>query len=107
MPWRTRPASTISFWAGYSGTAAQASFLAVPSHRAVGLMIGGFPLLAGYDYFRGFVEGTRAALQQAGLQAKADEQSASCCTGNGPGVTTPRRCRPARPEDPLVRQPRR
>ncbi len=60
--------------AGYSGMAALASFHAAASERAVGLMIGGFPLLAGYDYWLGYTEGARAALAQAGLQAKADEQ---------------------------------
>jgi hypothetical protein len=53
---------------------ALASFHAAASDRAAGLMIGGFPLLAGYDYWLGYVEGARAALVQAGLQAKADEQ---------------------------------
>jgi hypothetical protein len=60
--------------AGYSGMAALAGFLVAASGRAAGLMIGGFPLLAGYDYWLGYVEGARAALAQAGLQAKADEQ---------------------------------
>ncbi|HEY7430998.1 MAG TPA: hypothetical protein VH641_09720 [Streptosporangiaceae bacterium] len=60
--------------AGYSGMAALAGFHAAASDRAAGLMIGGFPLLAGYDYWLGYVEGARAALAQAGLQAKADEQ---------------------------------
>lgn len=60
--------------AGYSGMAALASFLVVATSRAAGLVIGGFPLLAGCDYWLGFVEGAHAALLQAGLQAKAAEQ---------------------------------
>jgi hypothetical protein len=59
--------------AGYSGMAALAGFLVVASDRAIGLMIGGFPLLAGYDYWLGYVEGARTAFLQAGLQDKADE----------------------------------
>lgn len=57
--------------AGYSGMAALAGFLAPVSERAVGLMVGGFPLLASCDYWLGFEEGARAALVQAGLQDKA------------------------------------
>jgi hypothetical protein len=57
--------------AGYSGMAALAAFLAPLSHRAVGLMVGGFPLLASRDYWLGFEEGARAALIQAGLPDKA------------------------------------
>ncbi|HEY1915059.1 MAG TPA: hypothetical protein VGH27_05715 [Streptosporangiaceae bacterium] len=60
--------------AGYSGMAALASFLAPLTHRAAGLMVGGFPLLSDRDYWRGFVEGARAALQQAGLLDKAAGQ---------------------------------
>ncbi|WP_396447457.1 alpha/beta fold hydrolase, partial [Actinomadura sp.] len=60
--------------AGYSGMAALAGFLAGAAERAVGLMVGGFPLLSGADYWLGYVEGARAALLQAGLQEKADEQ---------------------------------
>lgn len=59
--------------AGYSGMAALAAFLVGASDRAAGLMVGGFPLLAGTDYWLGYVEGARAALLQAGLQDKADE----------------------------------
>lgn len=59
--------------AGYSGMAALAGFVVVASDRAIGLLIGGFPLLAGYDYWLGYVEGARTALLQAGLQDKADE----------------------------------
>jgi pimeloyl-ACP methyl ester carboxylesterase len=59
--------------AGYSGMAALASFLVVNTDRAVGLMIGGFPLLTSNDYWLGYVEGARTALLQAGLQDKADE----------------------------------
>lgn len=59
--------------AGYSGMAAQAAFLAPVSDRATGLMIGGFPLLGGCDYWLGYVEGARAAMVQAGLTGKADE----------------------------------
>ncbi|HWO63118.1 MAG TPA: hypothetical protein VNO31_24105 [Umezawaea sp.] len=62
--------------AGYSGMAALAGFLVAASDRATGLLIGGFPLLAGYDYWLGYVEGARAALQQAGLPDKADEHHA-------------------------------
>lgn len=60
--------------AGYSGMAAQAAFLVVTSQRAAGLMIGGFPLLGGYDYWLGYVEAARAMLRQAGLPARADQQ---------------------------------
>ncbi|HLI35936.1 MAG TPA: hypothetical protein VKV80_01155 [Streptosporangiaceae bacterium] len=59
--------------AGYSGMAALAAFLAPACDRAVGLMIGGFPLLAGCDYWLGYVQGARAALLQAGLHDKAAE----------------------------------
>lgn len=59
--------------AGYSGMAALAGFLVTASDRAVGLMAGGFPLLADLGYWRGYVEGCRAALQQAGLPDKANE----------------------------------
>ncbi|QKW38333.1 hypothetical protein HUT06_33575 [Actinomadura sp. NAK00032] len=59
--------------AGYSGMAALAGFLVSDSERAVGLMVGGFPLLSGVDYWLGYVEGARAALLQAGLPEKADE----------------------------------
>lgn len=58
--------------AGYSGMAALAGFLVGASDRAAGLMIGGFPLLSGADYWLGYVEGARAALLQAGLQSEAD-----------------------------------
>ena len=51
--------------AGYSGMAAQAAFLAPVSDRAIGLMIGGFPLLGGCDYWLGYLEGARAALRPA------------------------------------------
>jgi hypothetical protein len=47
--------------AGYSGMAALAGFLAPASDRAVGLMVGGFPLLASCDYWLGFEEGARAS----------------------------------------------
>jgi pimeloyl-ACP methyl ester carboxylesterase len=60
--------------AGYSGMAALAGFLVVASDRAAGLMVGGFPLLAGCDYWLGWVEGARSAFLQAGLTARADEQ---------------------------------
>ena len=59
--------------AGYSGMAALAAFLVPVTERAAGLMIGGFPLLAGCDYWLGFMEGARAALLQAGLPEKAAE----------------------------------
>jgi len=59
--------------AGYSGMAALAAFLAPVSDRAVGLLVGGFPLLAGSDYWLGFEEGARASLIQAGLADKAVE----------------------------------
>ncbi|MEV7006138.1 hypothetical protein [Streptosporangium sp. NPDC051022] len=59
--------------AGYSGMAALASFLVVATDRAAGLMIGGFPLLTGNDYWLGCVEGARTAFLQAGLPDKADE----------------------------------
>lgn len=59
--------------AGYSGMAALAGFLAPQSDRAVGLLIGGFPLLASCDYWLGFEEGARAALIQSGLPEKAVE----------------------------------
>lgn len=59
--------------AGYSGMGALAGFLAAVSDRAAGLMVGGFPLLSGCDYWLGYVEGARAGLLQAGLAAKADE----------------------------------
>lgn len=59
--------------AGYSGMAALAGFLVVASERAVGLMVGGFPLLADYDYWLGWVEGARSAFLQAGLPDKANE----------------------------------
>ncbi|GAA4055374.1 hypothetical protein GCM10022214_03210 [Actinomadura miaoliensis] len=59
--------------AGYSGMAALAGFLVGATKRAVGLMVGGFPLLSGADYWLGYVEGARAALLQAGLRDKADE----------------------------------
>jgi pimeloyl-ACP methyl ester carboxylesterase len=59
--------------AGYSGMAALANFLVAASDRAAGLMVGGFPLLAGYDYWLAYVEGARTALLQAGLKDKADE----------------------------------
>jgi hypothetical protein len=57
--------------AGYSGMAALAAFLAPHTRRAVGLMVGGFPLLASRDYWLGFEEGARAALIQAGMPDKA------------------------------------
>jgi pimeloyl-ACP methyl ester carboxylesterase len=57
--------------AGYSGMAALAGFLAPVSDRTVGLMVGGFPLLASGDYWLGFEEGARSALVQAGLPDKA------------------------------------
>jgi hypothetical protein len=60
--------------AGYSGMAALAGFLVVASDRAIGLMIGGFPLLAGCDYWLGWVEGARSAFLQAGLPDRAAEQ---------------------------------
>ncbi|MEU7002368.1 hypothetical protein [Nonomuraea sp. NPDC046570] len=53
--------------------AALASFLVVSTDRAHGLMIGGFPLLTGNDYWLGCVEGARTAFLQTGLQDKADE----------------------------------
>lgn len=59
--------------AGYSGMAALAGFLAPHSDRVVGLLVGGFPLLASCDYWLGFEEGARAALIQSGLQEKAVE----------------------------------
>ncbi|PRY40341.1 alpha/beta fold hydrolase [Umezawaea tangerina] len=59
--------------AGYSGMAALAGFMVTATTRATGLLIGGFPLLAGYDYWLGYVEGARAALLQAGLPDKANE----------------------------------
>ncbi len=59
--------------AGYSGMAALAGFLAPASERVIGLMIGGFPLLASSDYWLGFEEGARASLIQAGLADKAAE----------------------------------
>jgi pimeloyl-ACP methyl ester carboxylesterase len=59
--------------AGYSGMAALAGFLVAATERAAGLMIGGFPLLSGADYWLGYVEGARTALLQAGLPDKADE----------------------------------
>lgn len=59
--------------AGYSGMAALAGFLAPASDRATGLLIGGFPLLAGYEYWLGHVEGARAGVLAAGLPDKADE----------------------------------
>ncbi|HEX6345262.1 hypothetical protein [Umezawaea sp.] len=62
--------------AGYSGMAALAGFLVAASDRATGLLIGGFPLLAGYDYWLGYVEGARGALRQAGLPEKAAEHHA-------------------------------
>jgi hypothetical protein len=52
---------------GYSGMAALAGFLAPATERAIGLTIGGFPLLCGYGYWLAFEEGARAALIQAGL----------------------------------------
>jgi hypothetical protein len=58
--------------AGYSGMAALAGFLVGATDRAAGLMIGGFPLLSGADYWLGYVEGARAALLQAGLKDEAD-----------------------------------
>ena len=54
---------------GYSGMAALAGFLAPVADRVCGLLAGGFPLLAGYDYWLGYVEGARTALRQAGLAA--------------------------------------
>ncbi|MEV0568826.1 hypothetical protein [Dactylosporangium sp. NPDC050588] len=57
--------------AGYSGMAALAAFLGPISDRVIGLMIGGFPLLASCDYWLGFEEGARAALIQAGLPDSA------------------------------------
>jgi hypothetical protein len=59
--------------AGYSGMAALAAFLAPISARAQGLLVGGFPLLADFDYWLGFEEGARAALIQAGLPGKAGD----------------------------------
>jgi hypothetical protein len=59
--------------AGYSGMAALAGFLAPLSDRVRGLVVGGFPLLASYDYFVGFEEGARAALVQDGLAEQAAE----------------------------------
>lgn len=59
--------------AGYSGMAALAGFLVVCSDRAVGLLAGGFPLLAGYDYWLGYVEAARTVMLQAGLPEKAGE----------------------------------
>ncbi|WP_067173452.1 alpha/beta fold hydrolase [Microtetraspora niveoalba] len=59
--------------AGYSGMAALAGFLVVATDRAAGLMIGGFPLLTGNDYWLGCVEGARTAFLQTGLRDKADE----------------------------------
>lgn len=63
--------------AGYSGMAAQAAFLAPLSDRIVGLMVGGFPLLTGGEYWLGYVEGARTALLQAGLPEKAAEHHMS------------------------------
>ena len=57
--------------AGYSGMAGLAGFLAPLSDRVRGLLVGGFPLLAGRDYWVGFEEGARAALLQAGMADKA------------------------------------
>ncbi|ACU74694.1 hypothetical protein Caci_5836 [Catenulispora acidiphila DSM 44928] len=59
--------------AGYSGMAALAGFLAPLSDRTRGLLVGGFPLLADFDYWLGFEEGARAALVQAGLPDKAGD----------------------------------
>src|SRR5579875_1524996 len=59
--------------AGYSGMAALAAFLAPVGKRVAGLMAGGFPLLAGCDYWLGYEEGARAALIQAGLQGKSND----------------------------------
>jgi hypothetical protein len=59
--------------AGYSGMAALAGFLAPLSDRTRGLLVGGFPLLADFDYWLGFEEGARAALIQAGLPDKAGD----------------------------------
>lgn len=53
--------------------AALAGFLVGAADRAIGLMVGGFPLLSGADYWLGYVEGARTAFLQAGLQDKADE----------------------------------
>ncbi|WP_037577600.1 alpha/beta fold hydrolase [Phaeacidiphilus oryzae] len=57
--------------AGYSGMAALAGFLAPLSERVRGLLLGGFPLLSGWDYWLGFEEGARAALIQAGMPEAA------------------------------------
>ncbi|MEY9892163.1 pimeloyl-ACP methyl ester carboxylesterase [Catenulispora sp. MAP5-51] len=59
--------------AGYSGMAALAGFLAPLSDRTRGLLVGGFPLLADFDYWLGFEEGARAALVQAGLPDQAGD----------------------------------
>ena len=59
--------------AGYSGMAALAGFLAPLSPRTRGLLVGGFPLLADFDYWLGFEEGARAALIQAGLPDQAGD----------------------------------
>lgn len=59
--------------AGYSGMAALAGFLAPLTERVRGLLVGGFPLPADFDYWLGFEEGARAALIQAGLPDKAGD----------------------------------
>jgi pimeloyl-ACP methyl ester carboxylesterase len=59
--------------AGYSGMAALAGFLVTASGRAIGLMVGGFPLLGGNDYWLGWVEGARTAFLQAGLPDRVAE----------------------------------
>ncbi|WP_147341143.1 alpha/beta fold hydrolase [Actinomadura logoneensis] len=58
---------------GYSGMGALAGFLAPLTERAVGLMVGGFPLLSGGEYWLGYVEGARAGLLTAGMPEKAAE----------------------------------